>query len=447
MATKVNTKTMLKYEDIKEDIVIEKNGNAYSEDGSLLMNKPTGIYSDAKTTVAGIFDVTASTETRIKGNDAILELANGKTITIKNYFKNNGKSSFANIMFTDSEGFVNASTNIISEGLLTNKNLYNEYNLAEKHAVNGKIKKSTIQGTVFNDTVDLSGFDANQLVDAKGNTLKGITIKTDKGNDTITGSILNDNITGGAGENTLSYAAYKPESGKGNKQVYGNDIYNTTKGETLNIVYGADRDLEYSKVGNDIVIKETSHNDVVYTREVITGDTVAMKFTKDEVVANSTAETEGENKGKFKKVVNHYNVVDGKWEKDDEATTTTYEEAAVSESTTYYQSVNGAEKKEYTFTTDEDIFGKEGKFNQSLQAQKRSADNTAWENDGAATSSLVDSAGLLICKDMDKVEAQYALESTSQPLGISSYELSKLIPEEFKGSMPTIEEIEAELNE
>ena len=55
--------------------------------------------------------------------------------------------------------------------------------------------------------------------------------------------------------------------------------------------------------------------------------------------------------------------------------------------------------------------------------------------------------GLLICKDMDKVEAQYALESTSQPLGISSYELSKLIPEEFKGSMPTIEEIEAELKD
>lgn len=52
--------------------------------------------------------------------------------------------------------------------------------------------------------------------------------------------------------------------------------------------------------------------------------------------------------------------------------------------------------------------------------------------------------GLLICKGMDKVEAQYALESTSQPLGISSYELSRLIPEEFRGSMPTIEEIEAE---
>ena len=48
---------------------------------------------------------------------------------------------------------------------------------------------------------------------------------------------------------------------------------------------------------------------------------------------------------------------------------------------------------------------------------------------------------------MDKVETQYALESTSQPLCISGYELSKLIPEEFRGSMPTIEEIEVELNE
>ena len=48
---------------------------------------------------------------------------------------------------------------------------------------------------------------------------------------------------------------------------------------------------------------------------------------------------------------------------------------------------------------------------------------------------------------MDKVEAQYALESTSQPLGISSYELSKLVPDDFKGSMPTIEEIEAELSD
>lgn len=54
--------------------------------------------------------------------------------------------------------------------------------------------------------------------------------------------------------------------------------------------------------------------------------------------------------------------------------------------------------------------------------------------------------GLLICKDLDKVEAQYALESSSQPLGVSSYELSKLIPKDFKGSMPRIEEIESEFS-
>ena len=47
---------------------------------------------------------------------------------------------------------------------------------------------------------------------------------------------------------------------------------------------------------------------------------------------------------------------------------------------------------------------------------------------------------------MDKVEASYALESSSQPIGVSGYELSKLIPEEFKGTLPTIEEIEEELN-
>ena len=53
--------------------------------------------------------------------------------------------------------------------------------------------------------------------------------------------------------------------------------------------------------------------------------------------------------------------------------------------------------------------------------------------------------GLLVCKDLDKIEAQYALESSSQLLGISRYELTRLIPEDFKGSLPTIEEIEAEL--
>ncbi len=53
--------------------------------------------------------------------------------------------------------------------------------------------------------------------------------------------------------------------------------------------------------------------------------------------------------------------------------------------------------------------------------------------------------GLLVCKSKDDIKAQYALEASSQPLGVSAYELSKLIPESFKGSLPSIDEIESEL--
>ena len=53
--------------------------------------------------------------------------------------------------------------------------------------------------------------------------------------------------------------------------------------------------------------------------------------------------------------------------------------------------------------------------------------------------------GLLVCKSKDDIKAQYALEASSQPLGVSAYELTKLIPENFKGSLPSIDEIESEL--
>ena len=53
--------------------------------------------------------------------------------------------------------------------------------------------------------------------------------------------------------------------------------------------------------------------------------------------------------------------------------------------------------------------------------------------------------GLLICKDKDNVLAQYALESSSQPIGVAEFQLTKFIPDEFKSSLPSIEEIELEL--
>lgn len=55
--------------------------------------------------------------------------------------------------------------------------------------------------------------------------------------------------------------------------------------------------------------------------------------------------------------------------------------------------------------------------------------------------------GIPICKDKDDVVAEYALDDISQPIGIAEYELTKVLREEFKSSLPTVEEIESELSE
>ena len=55
--------------------------------------------------------------------------------------------------------------------------------------------------------------------------------------------------------------------------------------------------------------------------------------------------------------------------------------------------------------------------------------------------------GILLCKSKNKVVAEYALRNMKAPIGVSEYTLSKSIPKELKTSLPTVEEIEAELNE
>ena len=55
--------------------------------------------------------------------------------------------------------------------------------------------------------------------------------------------------------------------------------------------------------------------------------------------------------------------------------------------------------------------------------------------------------GLLICKTKDDVMAQYSLESSSQPIGISAYEISNILPENYKSALPSIEEIEQGLKD
>lgn len=54
--------------------------------------------------------------------------------------------------------------------------------------------------------------------------------------------------------------------------------------------------------------------------------------------------------------------------------------------------------------------------------------------------------GLLICRSKDNTLAQYALESSSQPIGISEYELEKFYPVKVEGTIPTIAELESALD-
>ena len=55
------------------------------------------------------------------------------------------------------------------------------------------------------------------------------------------------------------------------------------------------------------------------------------------------------------------------------------------------------------------------------------------------------SIGLILCKDRKGLIAEYALKDISKPVGVSEYQLLSAIPENLKGSLPTIEELEAEL--
>lgn len=54
--------------------------------------------------------------------------------------------------------------------------------------------------------------------------------------------------------------------------------------------------------------------------------------------------------------------------------------------------------------------------------------------------------GLVLCKSRNKFEAEYALKGINKPIGISEYELTKAIPDNLKLNLPSIQEIEAELN-
>lgn len=55
--------------------------------------------------------------------------------------------------------------------------------------------------------------------------------------------------------------------------------------------------------------------------------------------------------------------------------------------------------------------------------------------------------GLLLCKEKNALLAEYALRDMNKALAVSDYQLTRAIPENLKPSLPTVEEIEQELQQ
>lgn len=55
--------------------------------------------------------------------------------------------------------------------------------------------------------------------------------------------------------------------------------------------------------------------------------------------------------------------------------------------------------------------------------------------------------GLLLCKTKNRLVAEYALSGIDKPIGVAEYQLVRALPDPLDTNLPTIESIEAELND
>lgn len=53
--------------------------------------------------------------------------------------------------------------------------------------------------------------------------------------------------------------------------------------------------------------------------------------------------------------------------------------------------------------------------------------------------------GILLCREKNNLEAEFALRDINKPMGVSEFELTTILPENLKSSLPTIEELEQNL--
>ena len=55
--------------------------------------------------------------------------------------------------------------------------------------------------------------------------------------------------------------------------------------------------------------------------------------------------------------------------------------------------------------------------------------------------------GLILCQEHNRVLAEYALRGMEKPIGVSSFELTRALPQDLQSSLPSIEDIERELGD
>jgi hypothetical protein len=54
--------------------------------------------------------------------------------------------------------------------------------------------------------------------------------------------------------------------------------------------------------------------------------------------------------------------------------------------------------------------------------------------------------GIILCKSKSKTVAELSLQGMTQPIGVSTHKIGTEIPTQLQGIMPTVEQLEMELN-
>ena len=54
--------------------------------------------------------------------------------------------------------------------------------------------------------------------------------------------------------------------------------------------------------------------------------------------------------------------------------------------------------------------------------------------------------GIILCKSKNKTVAELALQGMTQPIGVSTHRIAKDVPEQLKNILPTVEQLEMELD-